>query len=202
MHKTNFLEQKILEHLFKDEAYSAPANTYVALYAVPTWQASTAYSAGQYVIPTTFNGAGPRRLYRCTTAGTSGSSEPSWPTSDGGTVTDGSVTWTEATPTIESGTNLPNEVSGGGYSRQAIAADTGWGAITDETSGGGKYVANSADVDFGTATADWGQIPLAILWDAASAGNPLYYVVLDQAKTVQNGDPVKFAAGTLTVAER
>jgi hypothetical protein len=202
MHKTDYLETKILEHLFKDAAYTAPSNLYVALYVVPTWQASTSYSAGQYVIPTTFNSSGPRRLYRCTTAGTSGSSEPTWPTTDGGTVTDGSVTWTEATPTIESGTNLPNEVSGGGYSRKAIAAGTGWGSITDETSGGGKYVANAADVDFGTATADWGQIPLAILWDAASAGNPLYYVVLDQAKTVQNGDPVKIVAGALKVAER
>jgi hypothetical protein len=57
------------------------------------WVASTAYSVGDFVSPTTENGY----RYECTTAGTSDSSEPTWPTdvtSDTTTVTDGTVTWT------------------------------------------------------------------------------------------------------------
>jgi prepilin-type N-terminal cleavage/methylation domain-containing protein len=58
------------------------------------WQASASYSINAIVIPTTKNW----HFYRCTTAGTSGASEPTWPTAAGGTVTDGGITWTEDTP--------------------------------------------------------------------------------------------------------
>ena len=202
MSKTDYLETKWLEHLFKGTAYTAPSNIYVGLHVAPTWQPSTSYSVGQYVIPTTYNSSGPKRLYRCTTAGTSGSSEPTWPTTDGGTVSDGTVEWTEATPTLDTGADLPPEVSGGGYSRQAIAAGTGWSSIGDESGGNGKQVSNAADVDFGTATADWGQIVLFVLYDAATAGNALYWALLDVANPVVTGNPVNFPAGSLKVIER
>ena len=54
------------------------------------WAASTAYSLGDYVHATTFNGF----RYECTTAGTSGTGEPTWPLVERATVTDGGVTWT------------------------------------------------------------------------------------------------------------
>jgi len=57
--------------------------------AAPTWQASTDYAVGDKVVPTSDN----TYYYECTVAGTSGSSEPTWPTTVGDTVTDGSVTW-------------------------------------------------------------------------------------------------------------
>lgn len=56
----------------------------------PAWQANKSYSPGDIVRPTTPNGY----WYRCTKAGTSGSSQPSWPTEKGASVTDGSVQWT------------------------------------------------------------------------------------------------------------
>lgn len=56
----------------------------------PAWAASTAYSLGDYVHATTFNGF----RYECTTAGTSGTAEPVWPLVEGATVTDGTVVWT------------------------------------------------------------------------------------------------------------
>ena len=60
---------------------------------------STAYGVGQQVVPTTLNGF----VYECTVAGTSNSSAPTWPTTIGGTVTDGTVTWRcEAADTIVS----------------------------------------------------------------------------------------------------
>lgn len=55
-----------------------------------TWVASTAYTVGQFVKPTTEN----RHSYKCTSAGTTASSEPTWSTTNGATQTDGTVTWT------------------------------------------------------------------------------------------------------------
>jgi len=66
----------------------------------PTWAASTAYAVGDKVVPTTKNG----NIYECTTAGTSGTTEPTWPTTEGATVTDGSVVWT-----CRSGTPDPDQ---------------------------------------------------------------------------------------------
>lgn len=51
---------------------------------------TTAYTVGQYVQPAAPNGY----YYKCTTAGTSGSSLPTYPTTIGDTVTDGTAVWT------------------------------------------------------------------------------------------------------------
>ena len=61
---------------------------------IATWAASTRYIEGQVVIPTELNLNDHR--YVVTEAGTTGASEPTWPTADGDTVTDGTVTWQEA----------------------------------------------------------------------------------------------------------
>ena len=62
------------------------------------WAANTAYSLLAVVKAV----ASPNNyLYECTTAGTSGSTEPSWPTVIGSTVTDGSVVWTCHRPVEE-----------------------------------------------------------------------------------------------------
>ena len=57
------------------------------------WKASTAYEVNDYVKPSDsslfLNWA-----FQCTTAGTSGTSEPTFPGADGNTVGDGTVTWT------------------------------------------------------------------------------------------------------------
>jgi len=67
-------------------------NVTLKIYNSPTteWTASTAFSVGDAVIPTTPNDY----FYECTDAGTSGDTEPTWPTTVGDTVNDGSVTWT------------------------------------------------------------------------------------------------------------
>jgi len=56
------------------------------------WEASTAYSLGDIVVPTAGLENGFR--YECTTAGTSGGSEPIWKTTEGETNSDGTVVWT------------------------------------------------------------------------------------------------------------
>jgi hypothetical protein len=56
-----------------------------------TWTASHAYLAAEVVKPTTRNG----HLYQVIVAGTSGGSQPAWPTTPAATVTNGSVTFQE-----------------------------------------------------------------------------------------------------------
>lgn len=65
----------------------------------PKWRSGTAYSLGNFVVPTVRNG----HYYKCTIAGTSYFREPtSWPTTPGGTVaeTPNPIIWTES---IENG---------------------------------------------------------------------------------------------------
>ena len=64
---------------------------------LPAWQASTAYILGDTIEPTTDNGF----RYVCSTAGTTGASEPTWSTTIGNTVTDGTVIWAVSAQTHE-----------------------------------------------------------------------------------------------------
>ncbi len=61
---------------------------------IKIWKPSTAYTADSngYAYPTVLNGY----VYQANAAGTTGTTEPTWPLTIGGTVTDGSVTWTNA----------------------------------------------------------------------------------------------------------
>jgi hypothetical protein len=55
------------------------------------WITLTAYTAGQKVVKT---GTPNNYCYECTTGGTTAAAQPTWPTTIGGTVVDGTVTWT------------------------------------------------------------------------------------------------------------
>lgn len=65
-----------------------PESSSGPLYA--TAQVSHAYQIGDFVVPVTNNGW----IYRCTVAGTSSGSAPTWPIVINTTVVDGTVTWT------------------------------------------------------------------------------------------------------------
>jgi hypothetical protein len=59
--------------------------------APSAWVTGTVYALNALVRPTVANG----RYYRATTGGTSGGVQPTWPTTFGNTVNDGSVVWTD-----------------------------------------------------------------------------------------------------------
>ena len=69
-----------------------------------TWAASTSYPVGSVVQPTTPNGF----LYFITTAGESGATEPTWPTTDKATVNDNGAVW-EAIPDYLSSSDPEND---------------------------------------------------------------------------------------------
>lgn len=83
------------------------------------------------------------------------------------------------------------EVTGGSYSRKTITLSAASGGVTS----------NSADVDFGLATANWGTVTHYAIMDGGSAGsgNILVWGALTTSKTVNNGDGFRFLATQLAI---
>lgn len=80
------------------------------------------------------------------------------------------------------------EVSGGSYVRTAATFTVS-----------GNLATTSAAVEFPTATASWGSITHAAIFDASTAGNMLAYATLSAAKTIDTGDVLRFPAGDIDV---
>src|SRR5271165_1059661 len=91
------------------------------------------------------------------------------------------------------------ECSGGSYARVAITNNsTNWPAATG--SGPGTK-ANGTTITFPTATAAWGTVVAWALYDAASAGNGLYWGTLNSPRAVNTSDTPSFAPAALTITE-
>lgn len=123
---TNYLEDKVLEHVFGGNAYTAPSTLYIGLFTAA-------------------------------------------PSDTGG------------------GT----EVSGGSYARKS-AAFTVSGTNPTQAS-------NSADVDFPTATADWGTVTHIGVYDALTGGNLLAYASATTSKAITTGDVLRISTGDLDI---
>lgn len=67
--------------------------------AYTAWASGTAYVVGDIRRATTLQASG--LVFRCTTAGTSGGTEPAWATDIGSTITDNTVVWTAISSAYE-----------------------------------------------------------------------------------------------------
>jgi hypothetical protein len=84
------------------------------------------------------------------------------------------------------------EVSGNGYSRQAIT----FGAHSNGA------CANTSEETFTASGGSFGAVSHFGIWDSSSGStNLLYYGALTATKTVADGDSLKFAAGSVTITE-
>jgi hypothetical protein len=150
-------------------------------YPAPAWQPNHAYVLGNAVQPTTPNGF----VYPCQVAGTSGSVQPTWPTTTG-VVTDGGVTWQYGTTHdmqvsrgIEFGGGAGSSFGAGilmdGYFYDAMI-DLSLGHLVD---GGVKdaaiRLADGMPIDFSANGTDAGQNNRTLRW--TSTGNNLIYNV-------------------------
>jgi hypothetical protein len=92
------------------------------------WAATHAYSAGAIILDSNNN------VQRCTTAGTSGSSAPTWATVVGSTTTDSTVTWTLAGPSwvwaASTATTLDQQVRDGNNNIQQVVVTGTTGGST------------------------------------------------------------------------
>jgi hypothetical protein len=97
------------------------------------------------------------------------------------------------------------EVSGGSYTRVAVTsslanwAGTQAAASTVASSGTGGQTSNNAAITFPTPAATWGLVTHFGIYDAASAGNLLFWGALTIAKTINQADTVTFPAASLSV---
>lgn len=170
---TQYKQNKKIDSEYRAQAVTYPATRYAGLIVASAGQSprSTAVALNAYTVPATLNG----RLYKCTTAGTTGSGEPTWPVTAGGTVTDGTAVWTEQTTAIYAGT-IP-EGTATGYARVAIASSlTAWcgtqlGGSTVASTGTGGQISNNAAINFAQVTTSLGLVVGVGLWDALTGGN-------------------------------
>ncbi len=168
---------------------------------VGTWVSGQSYITGSVVVPTNFGAF----LYKNNgAAGVSGNSEPTWPTTVGGTVVDGTITWTafatqtitwQATATDTSGsteptwpTTLGGTVVDGEITWTAInknIKDTNCPNTTGVVSVAGKiFAVNGSNVQFSatdnptdwTSSSDAGFLPIGMqaISDQVATGLGLY----------------------------
>lgn len=158
------------------------ANTYTPAqnrhdcWSAPAWVASTAYALGDKVVPTVPTG----HMYECVTAGTSGTGEPTWPTTDGEQISDGGAVW----ECILGGDISFYEVTGTGYT--AGGAEFTSPAVS-QSAGKTVFSGNSITWPGANFTARYG-----ILYDATPAGDAdkklMGYIDFGADKTATDAD--------------
>jgi hypothetical protein len=82
------------------------------------------------------------------------------------------------------------ECTGGAYARQILSVTTASDGV----------VTSSADVTFPQATDSWGTISHIGLLDAVTSGNLLMHTPLTTSRTIEAGDVIKIATGSLTAS--
>lgn len=90
------------------------------------------------------------------------------------------------------------EVTGGAYARVRVQGTSAWDAPSNGAT------ANTSDINFVQATANWGTVSHVAIIDSCSdtgTNNFLYHGSLTSSKVVNNGDTFKFNAGDLDITE-
>ena len=82
-----------------------------------------------------------------------------------------------------------NEVDEESYNRQAVTFTAPVDGVSE----------NANQIDFSTATSDWGTVGWVSIMDKETGGFMLYFKELDNAKDVLTGDQFKIDAGKLNL---
>ena len=93
--------------------------------------------------------------------------------------------YSTTTPT-KAGANVTEPAGATGYARVDISANM---ART------GSEIDNTAEITFPAATGDQGTVTHAVIYDADTAGNMLWFGALTDSKVVSSGDTSRFPAG-------
>ncbi|HEV2890755.1 MAG TPA: calcium-binding protein [Frankiaceae bacterium] len=131
----------------------------------PTWKRATAAAVDALVLPSNPSAASPL-LFKATTAGTTGSAEPTWPATAGATVTDGTVTWTAVAPAATPPATLQELVA-------AIDGELDARTSANGVTLSGAEVGVTLDrfahtLPNGTSLANKPHLQLSVAWDGAA----------------------------------
>ena len=114
--------------------------TSTGYYGVAQWAATTAYTLGQIVRQLATPSVGQERCFRCSTAGTTGGTEPAWNTGKVSmTASDGTVSWIECSGSSTYNTTTPWQAP---HARLSNAA--AWGAAGDTIYVGDNHAETSS----------------------------------------------------------
>lgn len=219
---SDYLENLLVDGLFRGGCLTTAGAAGSSAIVKGIWTATTAYVVGDIVVPhANMTGAG-GKLLRCTTAGTSGSTNTLAVPNPGTTLADNTVTWTAiatmpalntlyvalftVTPSDAAG---GTEVTGGTYARISYAntltnwAGTQAAASTTASTGTLGKTSNNVAITFATPSADWGTIVAYGIYDSLTSGNLLVWDALTNSRPVVNGDPApvfSIAALQITIA--
>ena len=85
-------------------------------------------------------------------------------------------------------TGSGTEVSGGSYARESVTF-----SVSNDTA------TNTANIEFPTATASWGTVSHAAVYDASTGGNIIAYAALTTSKAIDTGDILRIPAGDFDI---
>lgn len=181
----------LLAYYFNGTVPAAISDVYVALLTVSNggWTASTSYTVGEtiYVIVSSVT-----YIMKCTTAGTSGATAPTWVVTEGATTADNTAVWTEQTIAIRGGTFT--EATGGGYARYTAATTTANWTLSVDANNREKVV-NAVLFNYGTVTAALGWCTAAVVMSALTAGSVLFWWGFSQPVNVTSSSTPQLPAG-------
>lgn len=204
---TDHAQNKITDALKRGQSLGAPGTRYIALLTCTKGARanSTAYALNDTIAVVANDSK--VHLYKCTTAGTTASSQSTlYPGAANEVITDGTAAFTEQSSALDAGTALV-EPSGGSYARVAITASlANWSGTqsagsTGASSGTSGQSSNNAAINFPTPTADWTSGTVRIWgwaeYDASSSGNCWEWGPMTAVQAAMTGQSVSFAAGAL-----
>jgi hypothetical protein len=194
---TTYANDKILNAYGQSAALGGPATHYVGLLTATTWAATSSYTLGAYVIPTTFGSITGQqgKIFKCTTGGTSGGSQPTWTTTEGGTNADNTATWTEASLLFQAGTFTAAEVAGNNYGRAPVTANST--NFPNASSAEPAVLQNGTAITFPTPSAAWGFAVGFLVSDASTAGNVWAWGAMTSALDCPSGSTPSFGVNAL-----
>jgi len=149
----------------------------------PNWPPLTFYPTTIFRCPTVGNGY----CYEVTTSGTTGASEPTWPTTVGSTVTDGTIVWTCRLATV----TLSTSVSATALTMTGFAGTLAFGANTISVSGTGT-------VFTGATTYSVSGTPLILVTNATATARTITAGSVTEANSISFN--INNGGSTLTVS--